>query len=63
MAQDIDQIKGWVSQLVGAVTRTALPLDQHQAAIQIGNNIIKASGGEPDTLQMTPPAEGESNPE
>ena len=42
MAQDTDQIKEWVGQLVGAVTRTNLPLDQHQAAIKIGEEIIKA---------------------
>ena len=42
MAQDTDQIKEWVGQLVGAVTRTNLPLDQHQAAMKIGEEIIKA---------------------
>jgi len=44
MAQDTDQVKEWVGQLVNAVTRTNLPLDQHQAAINIGNEIIKAFG-------------------
>ena len=46
MAQDNDQIKEWVGQLVGAVTRTPLPLDQHQAAINIGNEILKFCGVE-----------------
>jgi len=45
MVQDINQIKQWVGQLVGAVTRTNLPLEQHQAAINIGEEIIKACGG------------------
>jgi len=48
MAQDTDQVKEWVGQLVGAVTRTNLPLEQHQAAIKIGEEIIKAFGGNSD---------------
>jgi len=48
MAQDINQIKEWVGQLVGAVTRTNMPLDQHQSAIKIGEEIIKAFGGNSD---------------
>jgi len=50
MVQDINQIKQWVGQLVGAVTRTNLPLEQHQAAMKIGEEIIKACGG---TLDAT----------
>ena len=48
MAQDIDQVKEWVGQLVGVVTRTAMPLEQHQAAIKIGEEIIAAFEGNPD---------------
>ena len=46
MAQDNDQIKQWVGQLVSAVTRTPLPLAEHQVAINIGNEILKHCGVE-----------------
>lgn len=55
MAQDNDQIKQWVGQLVSAVTRTPLPLAEHQAAINIGNEILKHCGVEPLQSSVNPP--------
>lgn len=57
MVQDINQIKEWVGQLVGAVTRTDMPLAQHQAAIKIGEEIIKACGGTLDAPMAEPSSE------
>jgi len=61
MAQDIDKVKELVSQLVNAVTR---PLsEQHQAAVNVGNQIMKAFEGDPESRDNDTPAEGEETTE
>ena len=57
MAQDTDKVKELVGQLVNAVTR---PLsEQHQAAVNVGNQIIQAFEGDPESQNNDTPAEGE----